>query len=101
MFTIIRYNINKDHYAMLIIKASSSLCHGDLFKNGNHHKAFLWRNERYENIKKQFFDNAEKREIELESVYEYKQQPFDVCYRKILNDLDLVSAYGFNTNNNM
>ena len=53
---------------MLIIKADGPLCHGDLFKNGNHIKGFLWRNEWCENIKKQFFDNAKKREIVLESV---------------------------------
>lgn len=102
MFTLIRYNIEKNHYAMIIINRSLSrslngfITDGDLFENGNHKKAFLWQSSTYKEIKTMVFDNLKYRNIKLESAYEYSGMPWEPCYNDKLRDLNIFKAYNSN-----
>ena len=96
MYTVIRYNIGKDQYAMIIINRGLSkslsgfITDGHLFKNGNHEKALLWKSSTYKEIKKMIINNLNHRDINVESQIEYSNMPLD---RKRHLDLDIPGAY--------
>ena len=95
MFTLIRYNKDNNHYAMIVFKRGYNITDGDLFENGEHKKAFLWQNGNYDEIKKMIFDNLKNRQIRVEPAYEYKGMPWEHCYIDKLRDLSILKAYPF------
>ena len=98
-FTLIRYNKDKNHYAMIIIDRGITkslkgfITDGDLFENGNHKKAFLWQDARHDEIKKMVIDNLNNRGIKIESAYHYSGMPWEKGYRDKMLDLNLFNAY--------
>ena len=91
MFYAIRYNKDKKHY-VLFIQASDELskyCHGDLFENGNHKKAFLWH-KNVNVIKDRFFNSLSKIDIKAESGFKYSGNLSYHIHKDTFKDVNLL-----------
>lgn len=92
MFYAIRYNKDKKHYVLFIQSSDelSNYCHGDLFENGNHKKAFLWHS-RISVIKDQLFNNLNSRGIKAESGFRYNGNLSYHIHKDTFKDVNLLS----------
>ena len=104
MYTVIKYKIDNDNYTMIVIDRGLSrsliggITDGDLFKNGKHHKAYLWQDSPgYKEIRSMIINNIQSRNIKIDSAYEYSGMPWDEKYNLRHPDIDIARAFRLNT----